>query len=181
MKKINLVFMCFALALATLSCSSDDDGGVVNNPGILSIGETEIQLKAGAIQNSGSFDGLTIFDLTLLNSNIITVDVEPIPENNIVTLISFELITDSSQNLTEGEYGLFDFSDITSQTMASVAILENVDLSSETEIDEPPFFVEGSLQVISNGPQYEIEFSGVDNLGREISGNYKGTLTIIEE
>ncbi|QTY26114.1 hypothetical protein [Flavobacterium sp. CS20] len=60
--------------------------------------------------------------------------------------------------------------------MSIFAILENIDISSETEIDEPPFLVEGNLQVISNSPEYEIEFSGVDNLGREISGYYKGSL-----
>ncbi len=41
------------------------------------------------------------------------------------------------------------------------------------------FLVEGSLKIISNAPEYEIEFSGVDNLGREISGVYKGSLIII--
>ncbi len=181
MKKFNLLLMCFSLTLANLSCSSDDDANVaVETNNFLKIDSTEFELKAGAIQNFGSFNNLTNFDITLIDSNIITVDGQPIPENNIVNFINFELFTDSSQDLAEGEYVLVDFADVTAQTFVSAAILEDVDISSETEIDEPPFLVEGSLQVISNGPEYEVEFSGVDNLGREISGFYKGSFTSID-
>lgn len=181
MKKINLFLISYALVFFTVSCSSDDDGDVLNNPGTLSIGDTEIQLKAGALENIESFNGITSFDLILLDSNITIVQGQPFPENNVVNAINFELFTDASQDLAEGVYLLDDSFEITPQTIGSVALLENVDVNSETEIDEPPFFVEGSLEIISNGPQYEIEFSGVDNLGRDINGSYQGTLTVIEE
>lgn len=181
MKKINLVFLCFALALISVSCSSDDDANITaDSNNFLKIGDTELEAKAGVIENFGAFNNLTNFDITLIDSNIVTVNGQPFPENNIITAINFELFTDSSQDLAVGEYPLVDFGDLSAQTLTSVAILENVDVNSETEIDDPPFFVEGSVQVLSNGPEYEIEFSGVDNLGREISGFYKGSLTFID-
>ncbi|RRO15926.1 hypothetical protein [Flavobacteriaceae bacterium 14752] len=180
MKKIDLLLMCFVIALVSISCSSDDDANVAaetNN--FLKIGGTEYELRAGAIENFGSFNNLTNFDITLVDTNIVIVNGQPVPENNIVNLINFELFTDSNQDLLEGEYPLVDFSEITGQSFEYAAILENIDISSETEVDEPPFLVEGSLQVISNGPEYEIEFSGVDNLGRQISGFYKGSLITV--
>jgi len=181
MKTINLLFICFTLVLVSLSCSSDDDANVnVESNNFLKIGNTELELKAGAIQKGDTANGITGFDLTFLDSNLITVEGQPIPENNIVNLINFSLFSDSSQDLSVGEYLLVDFTEITTQTFVTAAILEDVDVNSETEIDDPPSLVEGSLQVISNGPEYEIEFSGVDNLGRDISGFYKGNLILVE-
>ncbi len=180
MKKINLLYSVFFLALVSFSCSSDDDANVAEeNNNFLKVGNAEYELKAGAIENFGTFNNITNFDITLVDTNIVIVNGQPVPENNIVNFINFELFTDSSQDLIEGEYPLVDFSEITGQTFEYAAILENIDITSETEIDEPPFLVEGSLQVISNGPEYEIEFSGVDNLGREISGYYKGSLITV--
>ncbi len=141
MKKISFLFMCFVLILTSMSCSSDDDNNVIQDGNnFLKIGNAEFELKAGAIENYGSFNNLTNFDITLLDSNLTTVDGEPIPENNIVNLINFEVYTDSNQDLAEGEYALVDFADITAQTFTSAAILEDVDVNSETEINEPPFF-----------------------------------------
>ena len=182
MKKINLVFVFFTLMLTALSCSSDDDGDVVAAvSGSLKVGDTEYELKAGIIENYGSIgDNLYNFDLSFVDTNITIVNDEPVPENNVLTLINFELFTNNPNNITEGEYFLSESINITNQTFAYVAILENIDINSDIEIEEPPFFVEGSLQVLSNGPIYEIEFTGTDNLGREINGNFSGPMTILD-
>ncbi|QTY26115.1 hypothetical protein [Flavobacterium sp. CS20] len=116
MKKINLLLMCLVLTLVNFSCSSDDDVNVVENNNFLKIGNTELELKAGVIENFGTFNNLTNFGITLVDTNIVIVNGQPVPENNIVNLINFDLFTDSNQDLVEGEYPLVDFSEITGQT-----------------------------------------------------------------
>jgi len=182
MKKINLVFICFAIALATLSCSSDDDGDVLNNSGVLSLGETEIQLRAGVIQDFGSFnDNLYNFDITLISSDINTSQSEPFPSDNVISGIYFELFSTNPDDLAVGDYTQVDFENISNQTFEYAEVFLNLDVSLDEENGEFFELTSGSLTVISNAPVYEIEFSGTDSEGREISGNYSGTLTVIEE
>ena len=87
MKKINLFLISYALVFFTVSCSSDDDGDVLNNPETLSIGDTEIQLKAGALENIESFNGL-LFRISAKKKNTLNA-VAVCPDGKLCRLCSF--------------------------------------------------------------------------------------------
>jgi hypothetical protein len=173
----------FILALLLLvACSNDDDnnnGNPQNN--VLRIADVEFELKAGVIEDFGLYEAdLYNFDIVLINSNIIEVGGEPFPEEQFVTGIYFELFTNSEDDLTTGTYNLVDSDEISNQTFEFAEIVENVDVTSNEETGQYTELVSGTLEVLSNAPVYEFEFSGIDSSGRNISGYYKGDLSSLE-
>lgn len=177
MKKIPyLLFVAFVLTLS--ACSNDDDNPDVNlQENFLKIGDTEYVLKAGSIEDFGLYQsGLYNFDITLITSTVTNVGGEFVPQDQIISGIYFELYTNTENDLSEGTYSKVDFEDIGHQTFEYAEIAEGVDASTEDETGTFTELIQGSIEVISNGPEYEFQFSGVDNLGQNISGYYKGSL-----
>jgi hypothetical protein len=180
MKKISqLLFM--ALMVVFSACSDDDDN---NNPAqnnILNIGDNEYELKAGSIEDYGLYsNNLYNFDIVLATSNVTIVDGEIIPQDQILSGIYFELFTNAENDLSTGTYNLVDFQNIANQTFEICDIYENVDVTLEEENGSLSELVSGTFSVLSNGPEYEFEFSGVDNLGQNITGYYKGNLVYLD-
>ena len=180
MKKVYLVFLSFTVALLTLSCSGDDDGDVVNNSSNdVKVGDIEFELKAGVIEDFGSFNNdLYNFDITLISSDVDTSQSVPSPTEDIISGIYFELFSTNSDDLAVGEYSLVNYEDISNQTFEYADVFLDVDVSQDEVDGDISRLTSGNLTVISNAPVYEIEFSGVDSEGREISGNYKGMLSV---
>jgi len=162
-------------------CNNDDDNNTtVQQNSFLKIGDNEYELKAGLIEDYGLYEpGLYNFDITLISSNVVEVDGEPFPEDQIVNAIYFELFTDSQTDLSTGVYSLVDFQNIGNQTFELCEISENVDVNSVEETGTFTGLVSGTLEVVANGPEYEFQFSGVDNLGQDISGSYQGNLNSV--
>ena len=181
MKKVYLAFLSFTVALLTLSCSGDDDGDVVNNSSNnMKVDDIEFELKAGVIEDFGSFNNdLYNFDITLISSDVDTSQSVPSPTEDIISGIYFELFSTNPDDLAVGEYKLVDIEeDVSNKTFDYAFVFLDLDVSSGEIDGEPSGLTSGSLNVISNAPDYEIEFSGIDSEGREISGNYKGMLSM---
>jgi len=178
MKRFYFIFAFVFL----VACSNDDDNINTSSPNnFLKLDDAEIELKAGVIEDFGLYEtNLYNFDITLINSNLVEVDGELTTEEPIITGIYFELFTNSENDLSTGTYNLVDVNDISNQTFAFAEVAENVDTTSINETGLFTELVSGTLEVLSNAPDYEIEFSGIDSSGRTISGYYKGDLSSLE-
>jgi len=154
----------------SFSCDSDDDGGSSSGSGTLTYGDTEIQLKAGVIQDYGEYtDGVYNFDIVLIDSEITENDGYPYPVNDTFSGVYFELFTDNASDLEVGTYN-FGSDEAYSYEYGEVYI--------QTTIDEYGFFIySGSFTVLDNGSSYEIEFEGTTSDGTAFSGSYTGSLT----
>jgi hypothetical protein len=87
MKKV-LLFMMITSFLIISGCNNDDDNNTtVQQNSFLKIGDNEYELKAGLIEDYGLYEpGLYNFDITLISSNVVEVDGEPFPEDQIKTI-----------------------------------------------------------------------------------------------
>ncbi|WP_127845873.1 hypothetical protein [Psychroflexus aestuariivivens] len=178
------VLSLLILSIAFIACSDDDDNaGENNNPaieaeGYLEIGNDEYNLKAGTLENLGSYEG-SIFDfvLNLYSSNLITGN--PITlEDDVVTAISMDLYVNSPFDLVETDYEKVSFDEISGNTFQAADIVLNFDVENETGTTRQ--IVEGTLTVVSVDPTYELEFTGTDNEGENVTFYYKGELEQID-
>lgn len=176
-KFFSIVLVCFALA----ACSDDDDNGtnpVTENEGFLEIGEERFNLKAGTLENYGSYEG-SIFDFALnLFSSDFSSENELTLEDDVVSGLSMDLYVNSPFNLVESDYEKVSFDEISGNTFQALDIFINVDVENETGTTRQ--IVEGTFTVINIDPDYELEFTGVDNEGENVSFYYKGTLVQID-
>ena len=178
MKKIYRITLFLLIAISIVSCGSDDDSSS-STSGVLRIGDSEYSLRAGVIEDFGTFDGdLYNFDITLVSSNISTVDGELTTDETLVNFIYFELFTSTELDLEVGVYNLVDnFGDIADKTFVYAEVAENFNSTLDEENGTFAELTSGSINVISNGPTYEFEFNGEDTQGRVISGTYRGSLS----
>lgn len=134
-------------------------------------------MKTGTIEDYGEFQsGVFNFDIVLFSSVVNSIGGEYIPEDQIFSGIYFELFTGNEDDLATGTYTKVNLANIGAQTFEYAEIAENVEFDNEDETGTFSDLISGSFSVISNGPEYEFEFSGVDDLGNNISGHFRGTL-----
>jgi len=174
MKKI-----LFILTLGFLvGCSNDDDNNAGNSQNnFIKIDNVEYELEAGLIEDYGLYQaGLYNFDVVLISSDVTNVGGELVPNDQFISGIVFELYTASENDLSIGTYNLVDSDNISDQTFEYAEVVENLDVTSENDEGAFSVLVSGTLEVLSNAPVYEFEFSGTDSNGKSISGYYKGDL-----
>lgn len=172
MKKIVVFLVCVLM----ISCSNDDDNNAqpqtLNNS--LNINGEEYELKLGTIENLGSYEG-SIFDFVLnLSSSDFTVNDGFSFEDDVVTSISIDLYVNSPSDLVIDDYPKVNFDNISGNSFQAMDFLIDYDIENETGTTKQ--IIEGTLKVLSVGNQYELEFSGVDNDGLNVSFYYKGDL-----
>lgn len=172
MKKIVVFLVCVLM----ISCSNDDDNNAqpqtLNNS--LNINGEEYELKLGTIENLGSYEG-SIFDFVLnLSSSDFTVNDGFSFEDDVVTSISIDLYVNSPSDLVIDDYPKVSFDNISGNSFQAMDFLIDYDIENETGTTKQ--IIEGTLKVLSVGNQYELEFSGVDNDGLNVSFYYKGDL-----
>jgi len=180
MKQILLLSLAFVL----ISCSNDDENNNENpnlTDNFLTIGSTNYELKGGSIEDYGEYEaGIFNFDIVLITTSVNFIGGEFMPEDQVYSGIYFELFTDNQGDLAVGTYTQVALEDIGAQTFEYSEIAQNVEFEDEDDSGIFSELVEGSIDIISNGPEYELEFNGVDDLGRTISGYYKGTLISVD-
>ncbi len=181
MNRILLLFVVLSTSLLS-GCSNDDDNNASeSNNNFLKIGNSEYELKAGSVENYGEYQaGIYNFDIVLISTAVNLVNGEFVPEDQVFSGIYFELFTSDQGDLAVGTYTQVPFEDIDAQTFEYSEVIQDAEIDNEDETGIFSELVQGSIDVIKNGPEYEFEFSGVDDLGRSISGYYKGTLVSID-
>jgi len=175
------ILSVFILSLALVACSDDDDSGStdINLENELNVGDAQYELKSGIIEDFGSYDGsLYNYDIQLYNTNFTMQNGNPIPEDNIVSGVYFELFSNSSENLGLGDYIKVDYYNIGDKTYEIADLY--VDVNVEDQYSEPIEISSGTLQVLEVGSTYEFAFSGEDEWGNQISFYYKGELEQID-
>ncbi len=174
MKNLKLLILLVSISLVSFSCGSDDDNdsGSNSGSGVLVYGDTEIQLKAGTIENYGEYsNGLYNFDIVLISSEISNTSGEPEAVDETFSGVYFELFTNNAADLAEGTYSFGDIIEINSYTYANVIIDSTLDNFNEFEINS------GTFTVLDDGSSYEFEFEGTVSNGTSFSGYYEGSLT----
>jgi len=154
----------------SFSCDSDDDGGSSSGSGTLTYGDTEIQLKTGIIMDYGEYsEGIYNFDITLVDTDVTTVDGYPYPTEDVFSGVYFELFTSSASDLHVGTYD-FGSTDVGGYEYAEVYI------NATIEDGDGLFINSGSFSVLDNGSSYELEFEGTTSDGTAFTGSFSGSL-----
>ena len=129
--------------------------------------------------NWGSYEG-SIFDfvLNLYSSDFTLNQGEPSFEDNVVTGISMDLYANSPFDLAEANYEKVSFDNISGNSYQALDLALNIDIENETGTTRQ--IVEGTFTVLSNGSNYELEFTGTDNEGDEVTFFYEGQLSQLD-
>lgn len=176
------VLSLLILSVAFVACSDDDDGGGGNNnpevEGYLVVGNNEYDLKSGTLENLGSFEG-SIFDFVLnLYSSNLTIGNPPTFEDDVISGVSMDLYVNSPFNLVEDDYEKVAFDEISGNTFQALDLIINFDIENETGTTKQ--IVEGTFTVLNVDSTYELEFTGTDNEGENVTFYYKGELEQID-
>lgn len=170
MKNLKLFVLLLSVGLMSYSCKNDDDGGSSSGSGVVIYGDTEIQLKSGVIMDYGEYmDGIYNFDITLVDTQVRTVDGYPFPTEDVFSGVYFELFTSNVSDLQVGTYN-FGSADAGGYEYAEVYI------NATIEQDEGISINSGSFSVLDNGSSYELEFEGTTSDGTAFSGSFSGPL-----
>ncbi|MDT0295221.1 hypothetical protein ACFQ3R_03090 [Mesonia ostreae] len=176
MKKVKIFLVLAFVSLSIISCNKDDDNDSSSSSNFLKVGDSEYTLKAGVIEDYGSFStGVYNFDVLLTTSKLTTIAGEVLPQDEIFSGIYFELFTANENNLEEGVYNF--------STSGEANTFEYGDIIIDATIGESePTYYEitgGSFEVLDNGNTYNLKFEGMMENGQSFSGAYRGSLTKI--
>ena len=105
MKLISKLSLIALLLMFSFSCSSDDDSAPpIENENFLKVENEQFELKSELYQTDTLEEGLYAFGIIIYDTNVSVVDGEPIPEDDIVNGISFELYINNDEKPDLGEY-----------------------------------------------------------------------------
>jgi hypothetical protein len=179
MKFISKLSLVALILMFSFSCSSDDDSAPpIENENFLKVGNEQFELKSGLYQTDILEEGLYAFRITLYDTNVSVVDGEPIPEDDIVNGISFELYTGNSTKPDLGEYIFTGASNPGEDSLAAASILSNINVENQT--GETIEIEVGILEIVENENEYILNFTGIDEEDNEISLNFRAPLTLLE-
>ena len=179
MKLISKLCLTALILTFSFSCSSDDDATPpIENENFLKVGNQEFELKSGLYQTDTLEDGLYAFGIILYDTNVSIIDGEPTPEDNIVNGISFEIYTGNSIKPDLGEYIFTGASNPGEDSLAAASILSNINVENQT--GETIEIEVGILEIVENENEYVLNFTGIDKEDNEISMNFRGSLTLVE-
>lgn len=179
MKLISKLCLTALILTFSFSCSSDDEATPpIENENFLKVGNEEFELKTGLYETDTLEDGLYAFGITLYDTNISIVDGEPTPEDNIVNGIYLEIYTGNSIKPDLGEYIFTGASNPSEDSLATALILSNINIENQT--GETIEIEVGILEIVENENEYVLNFTGIDEEDNEISMNFRGPLTLVE-
>ena len=170
MKNLKLFLLFISVSVMSFSCGSDDDGGSPSGSGVFVYGDTEIQLKAGIIEDYGEYtNGVYNFDIVLVDSEITDVDGDPFPVNSTFSGVYFEIFTNNASDVGLGTY-TFGSDEAGAYEYAEIYIDATIEGDGSILINS------GSFTVLDNGSSYELEFEGTTTNGVSFSGSFTGAL-----
>lgn len=197
MKHFKAIFLICTAVFAFTACSSDDND---NNWGdqpdhsenyIEFNGET-YPLKFGVIESEGnneSDDESYEYNISFATT-VFSEDEEGnwVPEENILSLIGFEVYSDNPLLPETGEYD-FTEEELVNFTFASGIGFINLDFESiangedleDTDFEQLISIKSGTIKILQTGETYEIEMNLINYNGKPVVGYYKGELTPIVE
>jgi|AntRauTorckE5430_2_1112549.scaffolds.fasta_scaffold00460_10 hypothetical protein len=179
MKLISKLCLTALILMFSFSCSGDDDSAPpIENENFLKVGNQEFELKSGSYGTDSLEEGLYAFGIIIYNTNVSVVDGEPIPEDDIVNGISFEIYTGNSTKPDLGEYIFTGASNPGEDSLAAALILSNINVENQT--GETIEIEVGILEIVENENEYVLNFTGIDKEDNEISMNFRGSLTLVE-
>ncbi len=178
MKLISKLSLIALLLMFSFSCSSDDDSAPpIENENFLKVENEQFELKSGLYQTDTLEESLYAFGIIIYDTNVSVVDGEPIPEDDIVNGISFELYIDNDEKPDLGEYLLTGAENPGVNSLyAASTISGNVETSAGEIIE----IEVGILEIVENENEYVLNFTGIDEEDNEISMNFRGPLTLFE-
>lgn len=179
MKLISKLCLMALILMFSFSCSSDDDSAPpIENENFLKVGNEQFELKSGLYQTDTLEEGLYAFRIIIYDTNVSVVDGEPIPEDDIVNGISFEIYTGNSTKPDLGEYIFTGASNPSEDSLAAASILSNINVENQT--GETIEIEVGILEIVENENEYILNFTGIDEEDNEISLNFRAPLTLLE-
>jgi len=165
--------------IASTGCGKDkveDTPPVVNNNYVMFDG-AKYELSQGIIENYGEYNAGSSFntDLTLISGYTVYESNGEIDSlYGTGNYIYFELFSSQGEKLDIGDY-IYDATesgDVKTFDYAETAINFNMTTEDGT-IKE---IKGGKVSILSNGSEYEINFTGTDEDNKAVSAYYKGSL-----
>ena len=177
-KKLYFFFLTFAL----IACSSDTyyrESSTPENYNFLKVGNQRVQLESGNLRNLGSLKGnVSDFVLHLFSSDFNFSDGEPKFEDDIVSGISIDLYANNSSDLETTSYKKVSFENISGSSFEALDVAINYNFTNQKGTTR--HITNGTLNVYSTGSNYELEFTGIDNEGEQVTFFYEGKLSRLD-
>ena len=172
----------FTLTFALIACNSDtyyQESSISENHNFLEVGNQRVQLKSGNLRNLGSLKGnVSDFVLHLFSSDFKISNGKPKFKEDIVSGISMDLYVNSSSDLETTSYEKVSFKNINGNSFEALDVAVNYDFINQKGTTR--YITNGTLNVYSTGLNYELEFTGTDNEGEEVTFFYEGELSKLD-
>jgi hypothetical protein len=174
MKAFTSIFGISILLCIILSgCKKDSKDATKIN--YLKVNGTEYEISKGFLMSYIDYGFVCNIEMNLLSSGITIHEKlgEPDSASGIGNIIYFDIYSSSSDKLAKGSYTLNN-----SRQPGSFEYSEYV-LNCDIGQNPYPDYTElksGFLNVLRNGEEYELTFTGMDQNNNSISGYYKGSL-----
>ncbi|MGO1752189.1 MAG: hypothetical protein ACTHYV_06830 [Psychroflexus sp.] len=179
MKKLNTIVLLLFIGTFFMSCSSDDDAGSVTE-NYFEVDGTRYEFKDGMIINFRTYAGNSNFDISLTTSDIQLIEGEPMPQDDVISGVYFEIFTVESNKIPTGTY-TYALGDENAGTFSdySELVINGSYSNNDAELVTP--FNSGMIEVLQNGPVYELNFDVTTIEGKKVTGYFKGNLYEIDD
>ena len=171
------ILLLFSLLVLT-ACKSDDSFKIDSkneNDNFLKVGNKNIQLQSGSLQNLGVFkEDISDFVLNLFSSDFKFSNGKPKFEDSLTSGITVDLYVKNPSQLVLSSYKKVSYQEISDNSFEALNIAINYDFKNEKGITRR--ITQGTINVLKVGPEYEFEFSGIDNKGEKVVFFYRGKL-----
>lgn len=150
----------------------------VSRNGYFTVGPETKYIESGIISYYGSSEndnGFYNFDITLFS-----VSEYPYLQGEPFSAIYFEMWSDSPSALSDGTYNFDDLTTYQPYTISDGGYFLDYQLEYDY-IGKEGFFTDCIVDIQKNNGIFAITFSGTDENGDEVEGNYQGELTFFDE
>ena len=162
------------LGFAVEGCKKDSkNDGTTGN--YLRVDGVDYPVSKGFLVNYGANNSVYHMELVLLSSGLTIHEHQGLPDSASGTghVITYELSSSTGDKLALGNY-IYNKSEV-----AGTFYFADYFLNWNSTLNPYIDFIEitsGTVDVLNNGAEYELNFSGKDSNNKTISGYYKGPL-----
>ncbi|MBN2215604.1 MAG: hypothetical protein JW723_15335 [Bacteroidales bacterium] len=168
-----LAFLLLSLIFFA-GCKKDDNGSSPNN--YIKYDDKTYAIDKGILENYGEWEGVYNLDLSLVSNgiNLIESQGEITGATGTGNIIYFEMYTTNSLQLDNGTYE-YDYYGLEAGTFDDGWVAINYDVNEENG-DVEQDIEDGTVTVSRNGDIYEITIDCTDEVGKSVTGFFRGTL-----